>query len=202
VDFSSVRIGDARALTLRNWGEELVECEGGTIVAAGENAGRRFVVLGWDLLQSDFPLRVGFPIFVTNCMEWLGGSSGAAVNIAARTGDVIPIEAPGCRNAVLTCPDDSSTTLPINGDTAYFDGTERAGVYKVRAKNREWELACNLLSADESNTAPRGDLEVGERKVASAAGGIRSNREFWRIILILGLSLLVFEWYAFHRRIG
>lgn len=198
IDFSGMQIERANNLTISSWGKELIECEGGMIAAAGENNGRRVVMLGWDLLKSDFPLRVGFPIFITNCIEWLGGSRSGVGNIAIRTGDVLPIDLQGQREAQVSDPDGRETRL----NTGYFDDTERVGVYKVKVGNKTQEFACNLLSPDESDITPKGEIKLGERNVARSTGGIKTNREFWRIILLVGLALLSFEWYAFHRRLG
>jgi len=201
VDFSNLHVGGAKALTLGSWGQELVECEGGTIAAAGESECRRFVVLGWDLLESDFPLRVGFPIFITNCIEWLGGTNGEAANLAVRTGEIVPIDTQGQREVTVKDPSGESAKLSGTGASVYFDGTDRAGVYKVKVGRKEREFACNLLAPDESDTTPRGKIELGERRVAGTTGGIRTNREFWRVILLALLALVTFEWYAFHRRL-
>ncbi|MEN6371218.1 MAG: BatA and WFA domain-containing protein [Armatimonadota bacterium] len=201
VDFSGLQIATAKTLTLTDWGQELVECQGGAIAAAGESSGRRFVVLGWNMLDSDFPLRVGFPIFVTNCIEWLGGGSESA-NMALHTSDVAAIDLEGEREVTVTDPNGQETHVRPTGSTAYFDGTETAGVYKMKIGRKAREFACNLLSPQESNTKPQPTLRVGERHVAQSLSSIRTNREFWRIILIIGLALLSFEWYAFHRRLG
>lgn len=202
IDFETVRMEKAQALSISNWGQGLIDCEGGTIAASGEDSGKRFVVLGWDLLKSDFPLRVGFPIFVTNCIEWLGGTDGEANCIIAKTGDLVPIEAPGIGKIDIISPNDDAVDLAVNNGSAVFDGTEQAGVYKIKSKGKMREFACNLLSTEESNTSPRGKIEIGDKKVASSGGGIRTNREFWRIFLLACLALITFEWFAFHRRVA
>lgn len=200
VDFSGVRMSKSKTLTIEDWGSELVECEDGAIAAAGESSGRRFVMLGWNLTESDFPLRVGFPIFVTNCIEWLGGVESEAEDAAVRTGSVVPIETGGKKVTVVD-PAGKETSISGNG-TVFFDGTESTGVYRIKIGEKSHEFACNLLSPEESNIEPRGEFVLGDRKVAGSTGGIRTNREFWRIILIAALGLISFEWFAFHRRVG
>lgn len=202
VDFMGMQLAEAKELKIANWGLELVECAGGTIAAAGETGGKRIVVLGWDILASDFPLRVGFPIFITNCIEWLGRGDADSGKIALHTSDVAAIELQGEREAIITDPDNRVTRVQATGNTGYFDGTEAVGVYKVKIGKKTQEFACNLLSPQESDTKPQTGLKVGERQVAQSAGKIKTNREFWRVILVLGLALLTFEWYAFHRRLG
>jgi hypothetical protein len=202
VDFADVRVKQSKILTVQNWGQELIECEKGPLAAAGESGGRRFVTLGWNLLDSDFPLRVGFPIFITNCIDWLSGSSDDIGNTAVRTGSIVPMSAPGQQKVEVIDPDGRSSEFQLSGDKAYFDNTERVGVYKIKTGNKTQELACNLLSPEESDITPRGNIRLGEREITAAATGIQTNREFWRMILLIGLALFAFEWYAFHRRLG
>ncbi len=202
VDFSSTQIAQAKALSVTRWGQELVECEGGTIAAAGERDGRRFVMLGWDLLKSDFPLRVGFPVLIINCTEWLTGSDSSIQNLSVKAGDIIPLDPHGEKKITITDPEGQSTVIVTNGGTTHYDGAERIGVYKVKVGNKTYEFACNLLSPQESDITPKGELALGERKVKQSSEGIKTNAEYWRLFLILGLLLLSFEWYAFHRRLG
>jgi len=49
----------------------LVTTDKGPIAAAGRIAGRRVVACGFDLSTTDFPMRVAFPMFLLNALDWL-----------------------------------------------------------------------------------------------------------------------------------
>ena len=83
----------------------------------------------------------------------------------------------------------------------YFADTEEAGIYQVRGKNFEREFAVNLLSRDESATAPQEKIQFGRRPVQAGFTGAKSAHEFWRWLVLLALVVLGLEWWVFHRRI-
>src|SRR5688572_13061205 len=68
----------------------------GPILVAGRRAGRKFVALGFDPRNSDFVLRVAWPLFVLNTINDFVEEDTGYVS-SYRTGDVwqIPVHAPG-----------------------------------------------------------------------------------------------------------
>ncbi|OFX13188.1 MAG: hypothetical protein A2Z18_04525 [Armatimonadetes bacterium RBG_16_58_9] len=202
VDFSSVRIAEARYLVPREWATSIVEGEGGALGVAGVKSGRRFVQISFSLLESDFPLRVGFPIFAANCLDYLVPEKNRAAGENIRAGEPVYIDAPPeVEMITVTSPDGSQREIRITQSPVTFESTERVGVYKVRGEKFEKEFACNLSSAAESNCVPRDVLTVGAKKFASAGRQVRTNKEYYGWLILLALAVLTFEWYAFHRRL-
>ena len=58
----------------------------------------------------------------------------------------------------------------------------------------------NLLDADESNIQPREELQFGKYAKVEATTMRRANMELWRTLAALGLAVLMFEWWWYHRR--
>lgn len=213
VDFSGVRMASARALRPRMWATPLIEAEGGPIGCAGANKGRRFVQLSFSLLESDFPLHVGFPIFVANCLDWLasGGISNPARSEGGdsiRTGQAAYIDIPpDVRRLKITDPSGQDHTVKVTGTPVVYQDTERAGVYTVAGiagtdtGHYVSEFACNVASPQESMTTPRDALTVGTSKFASSSKGVQTNREFYGLLIFISLIVLTAEWYAYHRRL-
>ena len=59
----------------------------------------------------------------------------------------------------------------------------------------------NLLSAEESNIAPRdlpADLSGGQAN-QPAATSARARHELWRALLAIGLAILALEWWVYYR---
>ncbi|MBW1871578.1 MAG: hypothetical protein JRJ19_05905 [Deltaproteobacteria bacterium] len=52
---------------------ELLQDKQGPLMIARESSGRRLLGVGFDLAQSDLPLRVAFPLLVQNCLDWFLG---------------------------------------------------------------------------------------------------------------------------------
>lgn len=201
VDFTSIRLAEANYLSVKPWAKSIVEGESGPLAVVGSNNGRRFVQLGFDLLKSDFPLHVGFPIFVTNCLEWLapsqiGGSSGS------RTGQPVYIDVPpGTDRITITGPDGNKHAVDVSQTPVVFNDTDRAGVYRVTGKNFSREFACNLASPAESDTYPREAVDIGGKKLATSSKPVETNREYYWPLALIALAVMAFEWYAYHRRL-
>lgn len=202
VDFGNVQVAKAQRLSTANWATPLVESAGGVLAVAGSKGGRSFVQLSFSLLDSDFPLRVGFPIFVTNCLDWLVPAQSLTAGESIRTGQPMYIDVPASVSQIeVTDPLGGKHAIKVTQTPVIFDNTERAGVYHVTGTGVKKEFACNLTSMQESSTAPREAFSVGGKKFASTGKPVQTNREFFQPLVLLALGVLAFEWYAYHRRI-
>jgi len=202
VDFSGVRISEARYVKPEPWATGIVEGDGGTLAVAGARRGRNYVQLGFSLLESDFPLHVGFPIFIANCLDWLAPKQTRSVGDSIRTGQPAYIDVPpGVREVTVTNPDGRKQRVKVTQIPLVYDDTDRAGLYRVTAKVFEREFAANISSSEESNTIPREALAVGSKRFTSGGSTVRTNRELYGFALLAVLAVLMFEWYAYHRRL-
>jgi hypothetical protein len=64
----------------------------------------------------------------------------------------------------------------------------------------ETAFCVNLLNAPESNIRPRDELQFGAYTKVVATTLRRANLELWRTIAAIGLLVLLFEWWYYHRR--
>ena len=202
VDFTNVRIAEAKYLKLKPWASTIIEGEAGALGVAGAKDGRGFVQLSFSLLESDFPLHVGFPIFVANCLDWLVPAASGSAGDSIRTGQAAYIDVPPqTAKLTVTGPDGREHSVKVNSIPVVFDDTERAGLYTVSGEGVTKEFAVNICSSAESNVKPRESIHVGARSFASAGGQVRTNREFYGVLILVALAILAFEWYAYHRRL-
>jgi len=201
VDLGGVRIAEAREVSIKPWGRSLAEAQGGSLIAAGEHNGARAIFVGWDLLRSDFPLRVGFPIFLSNCVDWLTQPTTAREEIAVSPGDVVSIPLPADLSKVrLTYPDGKIMEIPADNSPLMIEDTESAGIYKVEGKKLNYRFAVNMLNREESNTKPVNQISLAGMQVSGSRSATQTNKELWRWLVILGLVLITLEWIVYHRR--
>lgn len=201
VDFSDVRIASARYLRPKLWATPIIEGEAGPLGAAGSSGGRRFVQLSFSLLESDFPLHVGFPIFVANCLDWLAPAGDAGAGESIRTGQPAYIDVPpSVKQLTLADPTGRTRSVKVTGNPVIIEDTEHAGIYTVKGNGYATEFACNVTSPQESATTPKDAFTVGKSSYASTGQGVRTNREFYGWLIFLALVILTVEWYAYHRR--
>ncbi len=202
VKLSKLNLQDALTADRKPWGVQLAENEQGTIIAVGEHNGVKSAYVGFPLLKSEFPLRVAFPIFFNNMVQWLAARPGRTEGLQLRTGEPATLDVPETLSeATVTDPDGRKTKLKPEGRSLYIAETERRGVYTAEGKGFKQEFAVNLLSRDESSTKPQDKLQFGRRPVLAGTGTVRTARETWRWLLLLAVVILAAEWWIFHRRI-
>jgi hypothetical protein len=212
VDLDGLNLAKASQQKLAGWAQSLAETDSGTVIAEGEHAGSRMVSVAFSLSDSDWPLRVSFPIFLTNTVDWLTAGSGLGPNSPdTPAGAAASITVPaGMSNVTVTAPDGHSTLIatPNEGGTVVFDATDKVGIYRIQGANGfDHPLAVNLLSTSESGLAPQPHDKLDRVGVApSTTGGgphlRRIRNDLWPLAAALALVFLTLEWLIYHRRLG
>lgn len=177
----------------------------GPILVAGRRAGRRFVALGFDPRNSDFVLRVAWPLFVLNTINDFIEEDTSYVSSFA-TGDVWNIPVPsGVETATLQTPDGRKVKVPVKEGRAIYLG-DQAGFYEITAETEPEPVksmfAANLRDPDESRIEPVDKLSLAGKSALAPAGfdpGVR--RELWLYLLLAALVVSTLEWITYHRRI-
>ena len=102
----------------------------------------------------------------------------------------------------MRLPDGRVRQLNIdpNANELVYAETYRQGVYRLRLGTNETTFCVDLLDAAESNIKPRDELQLGKYSRITATTRHRTNMELWRSIASLGVLLLLFEWWYYHRR--
>ncbi len=179
----------------------------GPILIAGTREGFKFVAVGFDIRASDLPLRVAWPLFLLDTINWFTDEDATYLS-SFRTGDVwrIPVTGGGSV-ATLKQPGGATALVPVHEGRAVFLG-EHAGFYELSvagppgAAPPVTSFAANLLDATESHIEPAPVLAVDGKTAGRVEGfhaGVR--REVWIYLLIAAILLTAIEWATYHRRI-
>jgi hypothetical protein len=204
VQFDNVAVAKALQIKTPEWAQTIVEAQQTPLIFAGEHDHQRIVFIGFDTLESNWPLRVSFPIFVANAIQWLNPHRPDAALYQVKAGE--PIRLP-LREAVkevrVTHPDKSIDVVPVDEKAREFvyKNTDRVGVYEARVGTNAIQFCSNLLSKEESNTAPHDQISIGKFGAVESQRLMTANMEIWRWIALGGFCLLCVEWYLFHRRV-
>jgi VWA domain-containing protein/aerotolerance regulator-like protein len=202
VKLNQLHLAEALTAEKRPWGVTLAEHEEGTVIAVGEKGGVKSGYVGFPLLKSDFALRVAFPIFFNNMVQWLAARPGKTEGVQLRTGQTAPIEIPPSLTEVtLTDPVGKKHRVKPEGKVLYYSDTEKRGIYTVEGKGFKQEFAVNLLSREESATMPQDKIQLGRRPLLAGTGTTRTASEVWRWLLLLAVVILGIEWWVYHKRI-
>jgi hypothetical protein len=189
----------------------------GPLLVCGTREGFKFVALGFDVRDSDLPLRVAWPLFLVDVINWFTDEDASYLS-SYRTGEVwrVPFglgAAGGVTSASLLRPDGKRVVIPVHDGRAVYLGDE-AGFYQLSPVTNDGvgvsassgaettSFAANLLDARESTIAPADTLMVDGKAAVPLEGfhvGVR--REMWIYLLLLAVLLTAIEWATYHRRI-
>ena len=207
VNFDNLQIGRAMAVKPPSWGVSLVDSPLAPLIVAGELGRQRIVWVGFDVLQSTWPLRIGFPIFVANAVNWLNPATAKAELFSLRAGDAIRLPlgdfaSAGVTVATFTNPDGTERAIPVDAQTSelVYGETARQGLYRLTLGTNHLTFAANLLDAQESNIRPRDTLPVGKYTEVTATRQKRADLEYWRWFALGALGVMMLEWWWYHRR--
>lgn len=216
VEFSNVFIYEARKLTFPEGGTGLYDADIGVIAAIGPRDGHEDAALGFAMfskndkgeteVNTNWPKRLSFPIFVQNVVNYLSGAKGSLVFKAVQ-----PAEPAILRSVVnadkIRVRMPSGTVEELRRETQnqfVFTQTKEMGIYDVlegTSNEPTQQFAVNLCDPRESDIRPAATLDIGYEKVAVATQTASARQEYWKWLLILGLAVLIFEWYVYNKRV-
>jgi hypothetical protein len=210
VDFSSVALLRFRLLDNVGWADPLIRAEGGPLLLAGEIDGRQVAILPFELRESTLPLDIAWVILISNLIAWYAPQDVIVNDTALAVSEPVvmrpPLEADRVR---ITLPGGQTRDLPIDRETLIFTETTAPGLYSIEVIDgdeviRSETFAVNLFSELESQIAPvpQGSLRVGQTVIPPPQEDERGQREYWPLLALAVLAMLLIEWYAYHRRQG
>ncbi|HTH48696.1 MAG TPA: hypothetical protein VMB21_14380, partial [Candidatus Limnocylindria bacterium] len=205
VSFDNVQIASSLAVRKPSWSLSLVDSPSAPLVLAGELGRQRIVWVGFDVLQSTWPLRISFPIFIANAVDWLNPATAKADQFSIRAGDAfrLPLGDLGQpASAKITTPDGAVKEVPLGPQARelVFGETAKRGTYRVALGTNQLAFCANVLDATESSIAPRNELSLGRHGEVAATTLKRANLEWWRWFAAAALAVLMAEWWWYHRR--
>jgi hypothetical protein len=216
VEFSNVEIVDARKLTFPAGGTSLFDADIGVIAAIAPREGYEDAALGFPIfnrtatgeveVNTNWPKRLSFPVFVQNVVTYLGGSKGSLVFKAVQPAEPAVLRSVSNVEKIrVRMPSGAIEDLQREGQNQFiFTQTKELGIYDVlEGTSREptQQFAVNLCDMRESNIVPAKTLDIGYEKVGVATQTASARREYWKWILMLGLAVLIFEWYVYNKRV-
>ncbi len=173
----------------------------GALLVAGTREGKKFVALGFDVRDSDLPLRVAWPLLLLNSINDFTDEDATYLS-SFRTGEVWRVPVGGqATTASLKRPDGAVEQVPVHEGRAVYLGSH-AGFYELTTPDGTTSFAANLLDEAESTIAPAEKLDVDGHEAGAVAGfhvGVR--REIWIYLLLAAVLLTVLEWGTYHRRV-
>jgi uncharacterized protein YegL len=175
----TIGVNTAYCFNVPEGAESFLEYEGKCVGYYGECDGVREIVVGFDIRESDFPLRAEFPVFLANAMIYLSDTSWLASNVYY-AGEEIALQpwAEPDLSEFESCPG-------------------KAGLYQVGNEDYQETYVVRFRTSTESDGRKTADsiaASSGELKLQKAKKTIRN------LFLALALLFLVLEWIIYVRQ--
>jgi Ca-activated chloride channel homolog len=209
LNVSNVSLRTFKQVDTGAWANPIINSQDGTIVYAGEDEGRQILLMPFNLLDSDLPLQIAFPLLMSNALEWFAPANIVSGGTAHHIGDLVrinpPLDATGVR---VTLPDGSTQNLDMTGDNISFADTHTPGFYTIEVLTNDevtdiQVVSVNIFGTGESNIAPVAaeTIQVGGGTVEEEPEELLGFREYWQWLAALALMILLIEWYVYFRRL-
>jgi len=196
VDLQSVFIDRQQSVSLKPTGEAIAQTSAGPLVVTAQDQSKRQIYVGFQPLDSDFPLQVGFPIFIANALDFLTGGT-TSTTLAVKAGQ--PFTLPVTTNAKLTTPSGEQIQVKTTGSALTIREVKQVGQYTLEAGGKRQKIYSFLRSERASTIRPEKNLDLGGGVVKTSQSPSRFA-DFWRPLALLALLVLGAEWWMFARK--
>ena len=164
-----IRVKDVRALECSIFEKETTDIplirldeKGAVYALLREKPGRKIVAVGFSSQQTNWVMRVGFPVFILNAVSYFTGENTRLIH-TYRTGETwtIPLDAPGHpKMAQVQDPRGRRFKAPLKNGRVSFYG-RHIGYHTLTAPGKTVQIAANLANPTESDVAPNTKMKLG-----------------------------------------
>lgn len=213
---------------------KIVEPPPGTTTLIGGNSGPlaflqprqgyQDLVVAFSLLDgknfnTNWPLKISFPLFLYNCMRVLGNIGEASDDGPHPPGKPIVLRADSLVETMsVAMPGGGRESLARNAQGVFIlNDADSAGVYVSKApKTDDRAIAVNLMDPAESDLATRGlvpagapaeraddyRIKIGYNTVEKGSSAWAPAKvEWWPPLAAAALAILLLEWYIYNKRV-
>lgn len=170
------------------------------IVVSGELKNVRFVVTGFSIFKSDFALKIGFPVFIQNVVEY-ALNNNEFMKSSAIVGEVLGVKLkPDVGEAVIRKPDGVNLIIAPPFPIQSFGQTDQIGIYTLEQKSEKESLftkfAVNMDTILESANSDAIESLGYENINQKNTEFVKKDLSPWFILICIVVMLL--EWRVYR----
>lgn len=200
-----VEVARARKIETEGPADALVKTREGVLVSDVSSPGRTGTLVGFDVGDSNWPLKASFVLFIRNVVEIARSHRARGVTGPARTGEPMTVRVPPDTGSVeVEDPAGKKLSVPAKAGLTVVPEVGRAGFYFVSWKGERPGsvlVAANLTSEAESDISPRALPKGGAPvRVADAAAVADSHTDWSWVLAALALAFIAFDAWWLTRR--
>ena len=187
-------ISKSRKIETPDWAHDILSSAQTSLAVEGNIGNKKAVIFGFDLHNTDLPLKKEFPIMMYEIISMCLPQDIVSGEVYANEGTQINSAADSTEVKIIT-----PSAKVINISDGYLSDTRETGIYCVSEKTPEGEKISkfavntnNLLNSD----LKRSNIQSGESE--RILNEIDSNIEFQIYLMIILLVMVFAEWWAYN----
>jgi Ca-activated chloride channel family protein len=163
-----------------------------------EENGLRAVLFGFDFTKSDLPLKVAFPVMMSNIFNWLNPYKLEFSILHTPAGKPFDIYFdPGTDTIYTRAPYEKWDKHRVTVNPFRYGNTDRVGIYTVAENGKERYFTVNLADESESDINSISlEQRTGQSQTPSVSEETAAELPIWMVFIIIGCALLMIEWYS------
>ncbi|NLN66287.1 MAG: VWA domain-containing protein [Clostridiaceae bacterium] len=203
LDSMSFSIGRSRIMEKPDWAEIVLEASENPIIMEGQMQNIRILIFGFNLYETDLPLRSEFPVLISNILVEYAPAGGMAIS-GVLTGEPVQFRLqPDTQSAKVILPNGRNVTIAPPMPPQPFLMTDQAGIYSLEQKKRNdtsvTSFAVNL--PDEWLMESGKAVSVGGNEQAGMNIPIQNaGFPLTTSLLVAAMIILLLEWWYYANR--
>jgi Ca-activated chloride channel family protein len=203
LDLSGLNIEKATIVKADETLQPILESRESGLMYFYEKKGLRAVFLGFDLTMSDLPLRVAFPVMMSNVVQWLHPHKIRFSSLKSKAGKPFAIYLDAqTRDLSIGTPKGKWDRYLAKSNPFTYQDTSEVGIYTVIEENEKLRhFAINLVDESESDIrvpTAKSDAQKKANPVLQSEP-VTAQLPIWILFLLSASTALIFEWYIWLR---
>ncbi len=198
VNLSGLIVEEGTKLQADKQLQPLIESARTGLMYAFEENGLRVVLIGFDFTRSDLPLKVAFPVMMSNIFNWLNPHKLEFSILQTQAGEAFDIHLKPQTDTIYTrAPYEKWEKHQVKMNPFRYKNTGKVGIYTIAENGKERYFTVNLADESESdiNSISLEHLpDQSEPLLVSEE--ISVQQPLWMLFIIIGCALLMIEWYS------
>lgn len=192
---AEVRVASASAFSGVQGFDALMTLGGKAVVLTGTIGRSPVILIGFDVRDSDWPLKKDFPIFMQNALQWAVPHAAQGLSDVAAGEPVMLHALPQAEEMAVITPDGRTVTLAPPFPPALLEDTQALGLYTVNQTLPQGQVQSRFaVHIPQEESVLQGQSIRTDQAQAAGEQPLRGMAEYAPYLLLAALLLLLLEW--------
>ena len=197
VNLSGLIIQESNKIQVDKSTRPLIESSRTGLMYSYAKGAIRTVYFGFDFTRSDLPLKVAFPVMMSNIFHWLNPHKLEFSILQTQAGKPFDIYLKPQTDVFYTrAPLEKWKKQQAKVNPFSYANTHKVGVYTIAENDRQRYFTVNLTDESESDIFSKPLEKLSGQPASRSDKAQLYTQPVWMFFILLGSGLLMLEWYA------